>query len=267
MDTTNCSWVPRTRYDRYMRLACVLASVAVSAATANAAPHARSSQPKRHASSRFETPADADSLPAVRYGAMIADECEAELTNRHISFHTETARGVLAPVRLTGPLHGVTFRTDLNEKQRATTPWEIGDCRLILAMDDFAAILATHDIVEVGHYSMYRTAAKSWPDDKIGAQHNGGLALDAARFIKSDGTDLDRAQRLSRRDRREDVRRRRRPAPDFRQGHRAARDLVRCRVATPVQRGAHAELQSTAPQSLPPRGDGEQEVVSGSLTR
>lgn len=173
-----------------MRLVCVLASVAVSAATASAAPHARSSQPKRHANSRFETPADADSLPAVRYGAMTAAECETELANRHISFQPETARGVLAPVRLTGPLHGVTFRTDLDAKQRATTPWEIGDCRLILAMDDFAAILATHDIVEVRHYSMYRTAPKSWPDDKIGGQHNGGLALDAARFIKSDGTDL-----------------------------------------------------------------------------
>jgi hypothetical protein len=173
-----------------MRLAYVLASMAMTATTASAAPAARSAQPKRHANSRFETPADADSLPAVRYGAMTADECETELANRHISFRTETARGVLAPVRLTGPLHGVTFRTDLSDKQRETTPWEIGDCRLILAMDDFAAILASHDIVEVRHYSMYRLPPKSWPDDKIGIEHNGGLALDAAKFIKADGTKL-----------------------------------------------------------------------------
>jgi hypothetical protein len=31
---------------------------------------------------------------------------------------------------------------------------------------------------------------KSWPADKIGSQHNGGLALDAAKFTKSDGTKL-----------------------------------------------------------------------------
>jgi len=173
-----------------MRLAILAATVAMTAATVDAKPHARSASPKRHGNSRFESPPDAESLPAVRYGSMTADDCRAELAARHISFRTETARGVLAPVRLTGPLHGVTFRTDLDAKQRETTPWEIGDCRLILAMDDFAAILAAHDVVEVRHYSMYRVAPKSWPDDKIGGQHNGGLALDAARFTKSDGTKL-----------------------------------------------------------------------------
>ncbi|HEX4452967.1 MAG TPA: extensin family protein [Kofleriaceae bacterium] len=144
----------------------------------------------KHAKSRFETPADADAMPAVRYGAMSADDCIAELGTRQIPFTRETAKGVLVPVRLAGPLHGVTFKTDLSDAQRATTPWEIGDCRLVLAMDDFAQILAKHDIVEVRHYSMYRVPPKSWPDDRIGIEHNGGLALDAARFTKSDGTKL-----------------------------------------------------------------------------
>ena len=127
--------------------------------------------------------------PRFRYAAMTRDECEAELTTRGIAFVRETAKGVLAPVRLTGPLHGVTFKT--NGKHDDATIWDIADCRLVLSLDDFSQILAAHDIVEVRHYSMYRRAPKRWPDDKIGTRHTGGLALDAAKFIKSDGTKLD----------------------------------------------------------------------------
>jgi hypothetical protein len=134
--------------------------------------------------------ANADDMPAVRYGAMTQDECEAELTTRQISFQRETAKGVLAPVRLLGPLRGVEYRTNLRADRRDTTIWEILDCRLALALDDFAQILAAHDIVEVRHYSMYRAAPKRWPDTKIGSRHHGGLALDAARFIKKDGSAL-----------------------------------------------------------------------------
>src|SRR5262249_6136350 len=93
---------------------------------------------------------------AIRYAALTRDECEAELTARKIAFERETAKGVLAPVRLKGALHGVEFRTNLPDDQRATTPWEIADCRLVLALDDFAAILAQHHIVGVRHFSMYR---------------------------------------------------------------------------------------------------------------
>lgn len=135
--------------------------------------------------------AAADDPPRLRYAAMTQDECEAELTSRGIGFHREIAKGVLAPVRLDGPLHGVTFRTNEKAEQRATSVWEIADCRLVLALDDFSQILAMHDIVEVRHYSMYRRAPDRWPADKIGTRHTGGLALDAARFIKSDGSTLD----------------------------------------------------------------------------
>ncbi|HEY1556693.1 MAG TPA: extensin family protein [Kofleriaceae bacterium] len=161
----------------------VLLAFATSVAYAN-------SPKKTHASSRFTAPRDADTTPAVRYGGLSQGECEAELATRHIAFVRETARGVRAPVRLLGPLHGVTFHTDLPAKQRETSPWEIGDCRLVLALDDFSAILAAHDIVEVVHYSMYRPPPKSWPDDKEGSRHDGALALDAAKFIKQDGTKL-----------------------------------------------------------------------------
>ncbi len=140
---------------------------------------------------RIEAPGDAPTTAAYRYAQLASDDCLAELATRKIDFKREIAKGIETAVRLTGPLHGVTFKTDLSDKQRETTPWEIGDCALVLAMDDFAKILEAHAIVEVRHYSMYRSPGKSWPDDKIGIQHIGGTALDAARFTKTDGKVLD----------------------------------------------------------------------------
>jgi len=139
------------------------------------------------------TPPDPQTTAAYRYGQLSRDDCEAELTRRKIDFARESdTRGILAPVRLHGPLHGVTFKTDLKDKARATTPYEVGDCRLILALDDFAAqVLVPHDIVEVRHYSMWRPPPKSWPDGKIGTRHDGAMALDAGRFTDKDGNVLD----------------------------------------------------------------------------
>lgn len=135
--------------------------------------------------------AGADVLPVQHYAELSREQCEAELGKRKIDYERIDARGVFAPVRLKGALHGVVYRTNLKEADRETSPWEIADCRLVLALDDFATILEAHDIVEVRHYSMYRVPPKRWPDDKIGKQHNGGLALDAARFIRKDGSELD----------------------------------------------------------------------------
>jgi hypothetical protein len=136
------------------------------------------------------TPSDAGDLPAVRYARLSPAACEAELASRHIEFVRETADAVLAPVRLTGPLHGVVFRTDQSARARPDSPYEIADCRLVLALDDFAEILGRHDIVEVRHYSMYRPP-KTWSDDKPGSRHTGALAIDAGRFIDRSGAVLD----------------------------------------------------------------------------
>jgi hypothetical protein len=141
---------------------------------------------------RMERPADASSSPAVRYARLTEPECHAELAARKIVVqHEPGTRGVRMPVRLTHPLRGVEFRTNLKDPARATTPWEILDCRLVLALDDFAEILAARDIVDVRHYSVYRRPPKSWPDGKIGMRHDGALAIDAARFIARDGSYLD----------------------------------------------------------------------------
>lgn len=136
--------------------------------------------------------ADPDATPAVRYGHLDRAACEAELSRRGIPFApVDEARGVLAPERLTGPLHGVTYRTALPADARATSPWEIVDCRLALALDDFAQQLAAHDIVEVVHFSMYRPPRAAWPEGKLATRHPGGLAIDAATFVKRDGTKLE----------------------------------------------------------------------------
>ena len=142
---------------------------------------------------RIERPADYESSPAFRYNNLSREDCEAELVHRKVPFEpeTETWLGVRAPVRMTGPLHGVTFRTRLSEEQRATTKWEVADCRLVLALDDFAQILVKHEIAEVIHYSMYRPPEKSHPVDKDGIRHSGALALDAGQFIGTDGSILD----------------------------------------------------------------------------
>ena len=142
----------------------------------------------------FSPPAvpPAEASPAVRYGEMDRETCQAELGKRGVPFTpVDEARGVLAPVRLIGPLHGVTFRTGLPASQRTSSPWEIVDCRLALALDDFAAQLEAHDIVTVIHLSIYRPPSTRWPEDKLASRHPGGLAMDAATFVKKDGTELE----------------------------------------------------------------------------
>lgn len=144
-------------------------------------------------SADIESPEDASVTPAVKYASLDQNACEAELTRRSVPFvPVPDARGVLAPVRLTGPLHGVTYRSTLPEKQRASSPWEILDCRLVLALDDFAELLARHDVREVVHFSVYRPPpVRGWIEGMLGKRHSGALAIDAGRFIRNDGTTLD----------------------------------------------------------------------------
>jgi hypothetical protein len=130
--------------------------------------------------------------PAAAYGKLDRAACEAALTERGIAFTpVDSARGVLEPERLSGPLHGITFRSVEPESRRATSVLEIVDCRLVLALDDFARQLAAHDVVEVVHFSIYRPPPRWWPAGRIASRHPGGLAIDAATFVKRDGTRLE----------------------------------------------------------------------------
>jgi len=141
----------------------------------------------------LEAPIDPTATPAYRYAQLDRATCEAELGRRGIPWTPAgESRGVLAPLRLTGPVGGVVYRTGLTPRQRETSPNEVFDCRLILALDDFSAILRRHDVVEVIHMSGWRPpSARSWPAGKLGTRHDGALALDAGWFVRRDGTKLD----------------------------------------------------------------------------
>ena len=128
---------------------------------------------------------------ATRYASLSASACVEELTARAIPHQRlGPTRGVVVPVKLTGALAGVTFRTLLPEKARALTPYEIFDCRLVLALHDFARLLVAQNIVEVIHYSAYRPPPAGWSEGPFGVRHDGGLAIDVGYFRSADGTAL-----------------------------------------------------------------------------
>jgi hypothetical protein len=171
-----------------MRVRAALASGAFALAFTAAAP-----SPSLAGDPDIETPEGAEATPAVKYASLDQAACEAELTRRGVPFErVDSARGVLAPLRLTGPVRGVTYRSSLPERARSTSPLEIIDCRLALALDDFASVVSAHDVREVVHYSVYRPPPlRGWIEGMLGKRHSGALAIDAGKFIKSDGSLLD----------------------------------------------------------------------------
>lgn len=128
------------------------------------------------------------SAPALRYAALEPAACRAELKKRGVPHVVEGAtNGVDLPIRLTGNLHGVDVHGLEPPAKRATSPWEILDCRLALALDDLTALLAKHDVVEAIHMSMYRPPPKG---EKKHARHSAALAIDLGTLVRKDGTKL-----------------------------------------------------------------------------
>ena len=166
---------------------------------------ALAAQPHTTQAGGVQFPVGAIPTPAIQYGGLDKGTCERELVRRHVPFvSVGETRGVLAPVRLTGPLHGVSYHSALPASQRARSPYEILDCRLVLALDDFSQILAKHDVVEVIHFSVYRPPGRhatqlahpSAPGSELSlrsslrTQHAGALAIDAGWFKRRDGSVL-----------------------------------------------------------------------------
>jgi hypothetical protein len=161
--------------------------------------------------------------PNMRYARLDRAACFAELGRRSIAYEEVTAIDraassqrwaakpkvkakpkpkpkppaplpphLLAPIRLRGPLHGIAIHSGLPEKQRAKAPLEILDCRLVLALDDFAALLAQHGVSEVVHMSGFRSDNDRGCTTKYsGKQHCGALAIDVGLLKKSDGSTLE----------------------------------------------------------------------------
>lgn len=139
-------------------------------------------------------PAPLDHAPGSRaglYGQLGASACLALLGQRHIPFvKEEPKRGVKIPVRLTGKVGGVLYRTDFPDGERASVPWEVFDCRLVLSLDDLSELLRAHSISEVRMFSAWRPPAKSWPSTQWGRRHQGALAIDVRELRKDNGEAL-----------------------------------------------------------------------------
>jgi hypothetical protein len=125
--------------------------------------------------------------PSAVYGKMTATECRAELDRRAVAYETvPEAPGVLAPVRIPDGVGGVLYRTELSRARARISPWEVFDCRLVLALHDFGAILTKHGIDEAIIFSAWRPPPKSWPEGKLAQRHPGALAVDVFRLGKRD---------------------------------------------------------------------------------
>lgn len=139
---------------------------------------------------RRDAPLGPPDSPAIRYGSLDSATCLRELRSRGVSFREEShAPGVSIPVRLVGPLGGVLYRTDLGDRERKTTPWEIYDCRLVLSLADFSRILSKHGITEVRIFSAYRPPPKN-AADQGSKRHQAALAVDVRTLKKESGGEL-----------------------------------------------------------------------------
>jgi hypothetical protein len=110
---------------------------------------------------------------------MGAETCLGELASRRIA-HTRVAEapGVLVPVRVPEGVGGVRYHTALASDARATSPYEVFDCRLVLALDDLSKILVRHGVDEVVTFSAWRPPGKRWPAGRLAHRHPGALAVD-----------------------------------------------------------------------------------------
>lgn len=126
------------------------------------------------------------SSPAVRDANLSPWACRAEL--RALRLHVRRAHtpspGVATPLRIDHDLAGVRFVTP-----HAPSPYGVLDCRLVLALDTLAKVLARYHVVVVYVDNLYRPHAHLAGKHKL-SQHAYGLAIDLTGFRLSDGIRL-----------------------------------------------------------------------------
>lgn len=125
----------------------------------------------------------ARAAPANKYANMAPGQCRAELKRRKLPFRIAGAvGGVAAPVRIDGTIRGVQFRAPGKR-----SVYGVLDCRLALVLDDFAEVLARHQVTHVWVDNMYRPRARLPGRRNKKSQHAYGLAIDLYGFTLSDG--------------------------------------------------------------------------------
>lgn len=126
---------------------------------------------------------------ASEIAAMSSRACLRAMVRAHIAFERPRRFpvGVGTPVIVRGPIRGVTFH-----ESRATAVRELMDCRLAVALARYATFLRTQHVREVRHLSLWRLPRRGEAfADGLYPRHPGGMAIDAAVFVRDDGTRLD----------------------------------------------------------------------------
>lgn len=174
---------------------CVDAVHAALAATDPTPPAEPASEPPAHNESVTEPasptppapPTPRVSVPRDRSVASLSeDACLGMLRAHDVAFHRmdrSEARGVGIPIRLDGPLAGITVRSRGHSELH-----EILDCRLAVALLAWAPELHEAGVVEVQHYSTYRPGARVGGSGSRSG-HANALAIDLAVLVMRDGTE------------------------------------------------------------------------------
>lgn len=121
------------------------------------------------------------SAPASQYANLSPSACKREVAKRKLPVKDAAAKGVAVPMRLNGPLHGVRFVT-----APAPSPFGVADCRLLLALDDFAEVLASFEVASVQLDSMFRSHARIAGRKNKTSQHAYAMAADIVAFTFAD---------------------------------------------------------------------------------
>ncbi len=157
----------------------------------DATPDPAPTQPVPEPHYPFQDPCPSDvpthtKIPATRIARMLPAQCRAELRRRAISVKAVRtyAPGVAFPLRLDGPLHGVRFIT-----AGPRSVYSVLDCRMVLALDDLATVLAPLGVAAIHVDNTYRPRARI-AGRKTRSQHSYGLAADIRAFTLADGRTL-----------------------------------------------------------------------------
>jgi hypothetical protein len=119
------------------------------------------------------------SLDATAIGSLSTDACIAELRRRQVPFEEvdpSLARSVRQPMRITGPIGGVELRPTGLASSAKPHPYDIADCRLVVALSELAGIAREQNIVAIEFFGMYRPTRSRGPSS-VG-RHEEGLAID-----------------------------------------------------------------------------------------
>jgi hypothetical protein len=159
---------------------------------AESASHEAAAPPERYQFHEEVSQALAADAPAMKFANLSPSACRTLASKEKLPVKRDRrpTPGVATAFRFNGPLRGVQFLT-----AGSRSPFGVMDCRLVLAFDAMAAVLAEHEIAEVHVGTIYRRNSKL-RSRKL-SQHAHALAADIIAFKLSDGRVLNVEQDFS----------------------------------------------------------------------